>query len=473
MFIKNKKYSIIIYNDRRIKMSVQKIKYLFDNWENFTWEEENYNDLIAYLKNVDLNTLDLELQQKVKDLLAQEEQKNGVQISNDLVQQTSNDTEIVQNTEIDDSDQEMIIDIPNASLQDQIQNEIVANQEISINHEIPIESQPTEPDSNNILVDSKDSSKKKKNNQLLIIFIIVIILSILGIVGYFMYTGTIPNPFFKESNNLLSCSLSEHDNTFKAELSSKIDMKFDKNNAIDTIDATISYVFDDQETYDTWKQMYSKQDSQNNTSNFAGMSGKNEFDDKNKTLKLIIQQKYSEIPEENKSKDFPSTFDEAKKYYLNQGYTCNGEKGNINQTDGNNQSNLIGELISVTEKINVTNSLFEYKNYEWEYDATFSEDSAFIWMGTLKNITDKKLEMNIHLKFYDENKQLIGEYQHDDTNGIDESDDTSEAFILEPNDIKNPSFTIYSNDLYEGYSIQKVAYISVEDIVFETNDDSE
>src|SRR5574344_1240343 len=81
-------------------MSVEQIKYIFDNWGNLKWEEQNYNNFINYLKKMDLNTLDLELQQKVKNLLIKEEQKRTMIVPNNNVQVQEQEVNINQGTNI-------------------------------------------------------------------------------------------------------------------------------------------------------------------------------------------------------------------------------------------------------------------------------------------------------------------------------------------------------------------------------------
>lgn len=121
----------------------------------------------------------------------------------------------------------------------------------------------------------------------------------------------------------------------------------------------------------------------------------------------------------------------------------------------------IGVLYSIDDSISAKNNLFEYRNYEWE--TTDIPDSGMFWKGSTKNISDEVLLLNIRIKFYDIDKNCIGDHQFEENNEIDED---MSSFILQPNDTTNASFSFYSSDLYEDHAIDEVRYISIEDIVY-------
>jgi hypothetical protein len=145
--------------------------------------------------------------------------------------------------------------------------------------------------------------------------------------------------YFSNSSNLLSCNLSEYNSTFKANITTNIDMKFDNDNLINTISAVISYKFDSTSEYDSWKQAFN---SNHQLSGILGMQTTNEFDDNNLTIKSIVNQKYSEILQSNLNENLPTDLNEMKKHFLNLGYTCNGEQGTKRDKDNatnDNQNN--------------------------------------------------------------------------------------------------------------------------------------
>lgn len=137
------------------------------------------------------------------------------------------------------------------------------------------------------------------------------------------------------------------------------------------------------------------------------------------------------------------------------------DKPEIKDNQEPNNNTTSSKLISINEKINATTNLFQYSNYEWDYDASFYKDGAMIWMGTIKNISNEPLNYNIHIKFYDSNKKLIGEYQHETTKKSD-----NEKFALDPNESRNLSFSFYSKYLNNNHSVSEIKYISIEDIIF-------
>lgn len=299
-----------------------------------------------------------------------------------------------------------------------------------------------------------------KNVLLGLGFLIAVVVFGLGIYGGLNQEK---NNKKEDNSNLLSCNVSEYVSAYKANSTVTVNMKFDEDNFIDNINATMIFKFDDQSNYDSWKQLYNS----NNQMDFSGMGmdSRNEFNDENKTLKVLIDQKYSEIPQENMNKNFPTNFNDLKKHYLDLGYNCNGEtKSSDSNSQNNNFNTKIGKVYSITEKINVRNNLFEYKNFKYDENSEFG--SAFISDGNLTNISNEDQKFNIHIKLYDADKNLIGDYQYEKNKEIDKSDQYWEMFVLAPNETKKPSFTFYDDDLFPNKTLKEVKYYSIENIDF-------
>ena len=120
-----------------------------------------------------------------------------------------------------------------------------------------------------------------------------------------------------------------------------------------------------------------------------------------------------------------------------------------------------GILQSIDDKISSKNNMFQYKNFEWKIPPEH-DIYAMLWAGMIKNISDEPQKVNIHIKFYDIDKNCIGETQFRESITIDEGDD---YLVIQPNEIGPTSFSFNGDDLYEEYVVRDVAYISIEDIV--------
>lgn len=113
------------------------------------------------------------------------------------------------------------------------------------------------------------------------------------------------------------------------------------------------------------------------------------------------------------------------------------------------------ELFKIDERVVVENNYFTYDKYEFEVMGT----SIIIWQGILTNLHDEELNANIRVKFYNEDKVLIGNHLHTSL-----ENELLEYFSLLPNESKNVSFTVYDDDLFDGYELLDIMYYSIEDI---------
>ena len=121
------------------------------------------------------------------------------------------------------------------------------------------------------------------------------------------------------------------------------------------------------------------------------------------------------------------------------------------------------ELYSAEEICDATNNLFKYERIRiGEYDQDFN--ARIIWTKSIENISNEPQITNIRIKFYDENKELIADYQQRTRK---EEYDASNPFHLEPHGTNNATFTIYDDDLPEGKTLANIKYYSIEDIIYE------
>ena len=177
----------------------------------------------------------------------------------------------------------------------------------------------------------------KYKNQHFKIVIILVILGLFAIVsgGYLFYNDAIKEEKRDDNipNKTLLCSYSENSNETDSYMTSTVDIKFDKNDFIDSMKWDMIYNYDE-ELYEDMKKMYSDSDI---TSSYGGYKFKVEFDDDKKTMKLSVNQKHSEIPKEGQNEELPTKFEDLKKGFLDKGYTCNGENGTeIDETQNDN-----------------------------------------------------------------------------------------------------------------------------------------
>ena len=121
------------------------------------------------------------------------------------------------------------------------------------------------------------------------------------------------------TNKKISCSYTEYQDVYNANIETIIDVEFDSNEIGDLYTTTMKYVFMDQATYDSWKQIYS---SNNMNMDVPGVTTTTQFDDSTITLTTIIKQKYSETPVENINQEWPNNYQDLKNYFINDGFNC-------------------------------------------------------------------------------------------------------------------------------------------------------
>ena len=127
----------------------------------------------------------------------------------------------------------------------------------------------------------------------------------------------------------------------------------------------------------------------------------------------------------------------------------------------NNKNNENKNMYSVDEIISYENNMFKYTDISIsEYDENFG--SIIIFVQNIKNISDTELNPNIRIKFYDENKVEMIDYQYRDL-----STELNPYTSLKPNESGNQSFTLYDERvdfLLDNISLKDIKYFSIEDI---------
>ena len=116
----------------------------------------------------------------------------------------------------------------------------------------------------------------------------------------------------------ISCTGYEYQENLNANLETTISLGFDRTNYIDTANITLKYMYYNQSDYDMWKQAYENPID----INIPGVTTRYEFDDVNRIITSVMNQKYSEIPQGNINNEFPAEYEAAKQYFINSGYSC-------------------------------------------------------------------------------------------------------------------------------------------------------
>ena len=127
----------------------------------------------------------------------------------------------------------------------------------------------------------------------------------------------------------------------------------------------------------------------------------------------------------------------------------------------NNENKENNNMHTINEIISYKNNMFEYTDISIsEYDEDFG--SIIIFTQKIKNISNTELNPNIRIKFYDENKIEILDYQYRDL-----STELNSYTSLKPNETGNQSFTLYDERvdfLVDNVSLKNIKYFSIEDI---------
>lgn len=116
----------------------------------------------------------------------------------------------------------------------------------------------------------------------------------------------------------ISCTGFEYQENLNANLETTININFDKSNNIDTANITLKYMYNNQSDYEMWRQAYENPID----IDVPGVTTQYNFDDENRVITSIMNQKYSEIPPENINNEFPAEYEAAKQYFINSGYSC-------------------------------------------------------------------------------------------------------------------------------------------------------
>lgn len=100
------------------------------------------------------------------------------------------------------------------------------------------------------------------------------------------------------------------------------------------------------------------------------------------------------------------------------------------------------------------NNYFKYSEIEFDYDIY----GILVWIDKIINISSQSMNENIAIKFYDINKQVIGEHQrYELTEPLD-------YWNLEPGVTEFTMILIDAQELNSGKSLSDIMYYSIENL---------
>lgn len=383
-----------------ILVEIERIKSILNNINNLNWSEKEHKQFTNYLKEIDLTNIDDNLRMQI--LLYLEQYKENKENINQTLQNNN------------------------------INNGINATQEKSNKKDI----------------EYSINYKSKYTTVLTSILVILIIIALIitGIfIKYKFFASTNENYYSKDK---IKCtSESKYSSFYYNNISTKIEILFSNNIAKKEIHTT-RYTFEDKSYYKQIKS-YNNQSTSENKNDY--LIETIEFDDKNYIMTQIQNIDLSKIPEEEKNSNYSMSYNRILEYYVNLGYICNGESKSLTDYEITNTQYPINKIL------NIKNNLFTYNGLELK---KYDSNTLFAIVHKLTNITTEKQLMNINIKFYDKEKNIIGEYQYQHYN----EEEGNSPIYINPNENLNSSFTIYSEDLKEGKTVDDIEYVSIEDI---------
>lgn len=334
-------------------MEIERIKSILNNIDNLNWNEKEHEKFTNYLKKIDLKSIDENLKTQILLYLEQNKEDNGN--INQTLQNNNNNNERINTTQEKNNNK---------------------NIEYSINY-------------------------KSKYTTILTIMLVILIVITLIITGIF-----IKYKFFQQVNDnyyskdKITCtSESKYSSSYYNNVSTKIEILF-ANNIAEKETYTTRYVFANKSYYE---QIKSHNTQNTNTNKKDYLIEIIEFDDENYIMTQIENIDSTKIPTEEKDSNYPTSYNKMLEYYINLGYTCNGESKSITDYE------VTSKLYPITKVLNIKNNVFTYNGLEIK---KYDSDTLFVFVHKLTNNTTQEQLINIHVKFYDKNKNSIGEYQY-------------------------------------------------------------
>lgn len=130
---------------------------------------------------------------------------------------------------------------------------------------------------------------------------------------------------------------------------------------------------------------------------------------------------------------------------------------------GDNKNNLnVGVLYSIDSIAKIQNNFFKYDEFKF----SIKDGMLVATDGVLTNLTSYIQYYNLNINLYDNEKNLIVSKQVNNSPIIDTDDIYWESITLNPGRSAMPSFSIYIDNVIDGYSLNDAAYYSIENIKF-------
>lgn len=144
--------------------------------------------------------------------------------------------------------------------------------------------------------------------------LIIILSSILVVLSILIFC------FFYFRTPKTICNQSYVDSESNAKITKQITIYFHKDKTYKETHMKLTYKFDDENKYSTWKDIYLN--SNTKALNKDAFTSETTNDDKSKTFSIFINIDASKLTNTEILDKFPTKYEEVKKYYENNGMTC-------------------------------------------------------------------------------------------------------------------------------------------------------
>ena len=249
---------------------------------------------------------------------------------------------------------------------------------------------------------NQKKSKRRGKMGVIVLMIVTLLLMASSIIVYLFILGPKndkkkndldDNVFVPKTENLV-CTLERKNNenqsteqtniTFVYDLQSKKVLKEEKKQTVRMEDEN-NYL----ETK-SWIIIFSRE-----TQSTENVKYTYTYDDKNFTYHVLTERNYEKATAEEMDDTWKTTYDEAKSYYLNQGYTCDG-------IPPSSQKNMNLKSITGNDQVDYNQWLIKWKSASLDL-----EKSIMTVVLEVKNSDTKSRSLNGLLKLYDEKNQNL------------------------------------------------------------------
>lgn len=302
-----------------------------------------------------------------------------------------NQSEVIENKNEDFSFVEPVIELEETS---ELQEEIESKEEFP-----RIEIQPEFDDP---ILNQKNSKRKRGKTGIIVLMIVTLLLMASSIIVYLVILGPKndkkrndldDNIFIPKMDNLV-CTLEKKNNENHSTEQTNITFVYDiQNKKILKEEKKLTVRMEDEKNYletKSWIIIFSRE-----TQSTENVKYTYTYDDKNFTYHVLTERNYEKATLDEMDDTWKTTYDEAKHYYLNQGYTCDG-------TSPSSQENMNLKSITGNDQVDFNQWLIKWKSASLDL-----EKSSMTVILEVKNSGTRSRSLNGLLKLYDEKNQNL------------------------------------------------------------------